>query len=519
MISFILVSVAPQSSQAAVKQGSPCSKISQVQKVGVITFKCMQIGKKKIWQKVSSVNPQSNSSTKSPIQAPTPEVTAKPEPPKVIDYSKLVGQACTLLGETHALLDGNVQCRNAAGKSLKWFKLSATNLVSSQGNREADSIELCKVKDQRTSDMFGLRVGFPLGNNVPRLGKVKVALIPIDFQDTPGTYSALEAITPHVEKVDQWLSQYTNGKLSYDWQISKDWIRNSKGIGDYGVGSTTHFGYFDDRPLVQDLLNSADPYVDFTDVKIVLFVFPRTITDLPIQVIGQNQRLFKTNEGMIGNYWGGGKFAYQRDYEKLLWAIWIHETLHMHGLPLHAPGNGWPLNIGSNQYATSLALDSWQMFLAGWMDEKEIFCKSINNLTINTIELTPIDRKTPGVKSIMIPIGASELLFIESRRAEDFSSELPTWLYGITAVIVDTTKGNDRSQEASGKDNGNDPQYSKYAYYLKSTTGDHELLYLTRGQLDANIFAYEGESFIYKGVKITLEKSGDFDTVKIEKVG
>jgi hypothetical protein len=30
--------------------------------------------------------------------------------------------------------------------------------------------------------------------------------------------------------------------------------------------------------------------------------------------------------------------------------------------------------------------------------------------------------------------------------------------------------------------------------------------------------AYEGEHFLYNGIKISLIKSGDFDTVQIQKV-
>ncbi len=505
---------------AAAKNGSTCSKLGAKAKVGSQTFLCVKSGSKKIWRvqktistQVNPVSPNPTSSASNPVQGtPTPTPT-----PTQIDYKSMENKDCEVLGQKVDLNVEYLECRPIANKKAKWFLLKRIKDAQTP-NLISTPVKECMIKDAR-KDTRGLSSGFPLYKNVPSVGKVKVAVIPIDFEDTVGNYSAEEAINPHVEKVDAWLKQFTSGNLTYDWKITKSWIRNTKSIGSYGVGKTDHFGYFNDQELVQDLLTSSDPQVDFTDVKIVLFVFPRTITELPIQVIGQNQRLFKTNEGTIGNYWGGGKFAYQQDFEKLLWAIWIHETLHMHGLPEHAPGNGWPLTITSNQYGTALVIDSWESFLAGWLDEKSIICLSQNSIGNSTFTLTPLDRNRAGTKSIMIPLSDHEILVIESRRSEDFSIELNPEVYGLTAYVVDTSKENDRTGESSGKDNGNDPAYSKFAYYLNSTSGDHQTIRLKRGMLDTNILAYEGESFIYRGIKITLVKSGDFDTVQIQKVG
>ena len=512
-ITLVFVSVAINA-QAVVKNGANCSKVGSITKAGTKKFICSRVGNKKIWR-VQDAKPKPNplpSTSSSPIPTPTPSPT-----PVQIDPKSYIGKECNWWGDRINIASDWIECRPVAEMKLKWFFVEKTKPDPSL-NSPQNNIQDCMIKDARPVKN-GLSSGFPLFRNVPAVGKVKVALIPIDFSDTVGDYSADGVAQPQIEKVDAWLKQFTNGKLSYDWQVTKDWIRNPKKIADYGVASTTHFGYFDDRELVQDLLNTADPFVDFTGVKIVIFLFPRTITALPIQVIGQNNRVFTTKEGSISNYWGGGKFAYQQDYEKLLWAIWLHETLHMHGLPEHAPGNGWPLTITSNQYATALAIDTWESFLAGWLDEKSIVCIKQSELKDLAVTLTPVDRNQTGTKSVMIPMSDHEILVVESRRAEDFSSELPFGFYGITAYIVDTSKDNDRSAESSGKDNGNDPTYSKFAYYLYSSSGIHPKLRLVRGQLDTNILAFEGESFIYKGVKITLVKSGDFDTIQIQKVG
>ena len=488
---FLMVGTVQSASGASVKKGSPCSKVGSVQASGKAKFKCTKTGNKLLWQPISSTS-------------------------ATVNLKEFENKECSQVGERVLGTSQYLECRSIAGNRAKRFLLSDNKVLITQ-NLGVNNIDDCKLRDQNPP-YTGLSVGFPLRENVPVSGKVKVALIPIDFADTVGDYSAVDAATPHMKKVDTWLKQFTNGRMSYDWQVTPNWIRNPKKISDYGVANSTHFGYFDDRPLVQDLLNAADPVVDFTNVKIVLFLFPRTISDLPIQVIGQNQNRFTTNEATIGNYWGGGRFAYQRDYEKLLWAIWIHETMHMHGLPGHAPGNGWPLSITTNQYGVALAINTWESFLAGWLDEKSILCKKASDVNDFSVTLTPLDRDQEGLKSVMIPLNDHELLVVESRRGEAFSSEMNRGFYGITTYLVDTKKNNDRSQESSGKDDGNDPTYPKFAYYLKSSSGDHGGVQLVRGYLDRNILAYEGEHFLYRGIKISLTKSGEHDTVQIQKV-
>jgi hypothetical protein len=488
---LLVLGITQPVASASIKKGSPCSKVGKIQVSGKAKFKCTKSGNKLLWQSVQNQSTQ-------------------------VNLAESEGKECLFVGDKILGATQYLECRSIAGNRSKWFLLSK-NKETLQQSFESDKLAECRLRDQ-SPPYSGLSVGFPLRENVPVAGKVKVALIPIDFADTVGDYSAINAAKPHMEKVDAWLKQFTNNRMSYDWQVTPEWIRNPKKISDYGVANSTHFGYFDDRPLVQDLLNVADPVVDFTNIKIVLFLFPRTITALPIQVIGQNQKRFSTNEGTIGNYWGGGRFAYQRDYEKLLWAIWIHETMHMHGLPGHAPGNGWPLSVTTNQYGVALAINTWESFLAGWLDEKSILCRKSSDIKDITVTLTPIDRNQDGLKSVMIPLNDHEILVIESRRGEAFSSEMYPGFYGLTTYLVDTRKNNDRSQESSGKDQGNDTAYPKFVYYLKSSSGDHGSAGLVRGILDRDILAYEGEHFLYNGIKISLIKSGDFDTVQIQKV-
>ena len=80
----LIVSVA----QAAVKAGSPCSKLNATATVGGKKYTCIKSGKKMLWNKgvaIASPKPTASptatvSATPTPTPTPTPTVTPKPSP-------------------------------------------------------------------------------------------------------------------------------------------------------------------------------------------------------------------------------------------------------------------------------------------------------------------------------------------------------------------------------------------------------------------------------------------------------
>jgi len=147
----------------------------------------------------------------------------------------------------------------------------------------------------------------------------------------------------------------------------------------------------------------------------------------------------------------------------------------------------------------------------------------VATLKESEVTLRSVDSNLDGVKSIMIKISSHQMIVIESRRKAFWSSAASTLstrefidgFYGVMVYTVDADVQNDRSQE-SGGDSGNDPKYPKFAYFQK-ISDSHISDYDRIGQW--KYVMYEGENIVVNGVKISLVKSGDFDTVKIEKVG
>jgi hypothetical protein len=191
------------------------------------------------------------------------------------------------------------------------------------------------------------------------------------------------------------------------------------------------------------------------------------------------------------------------------------------GLAMHAPGNGIPLSIGANQTGTpegfSGVLDPWELFLLGWLNDSSIFCATKAELNSNAVVLTPIDVKRDGVKTAIVRISDHQVLVVASRRAEEWSAELPKGANGIVVYEVNTTR--DRNDDAvqadaNGSDNGNNPAFSKWAYYLlpDGVPGG----YSVRRGLTEYVLK-KGQSVTFEGVVVSYIDAGADDTIRITK--
>ena len=137
-----------------------------------------------------------------------------------------------------------------------------------------------------------------------------------------------------------------------------------------------------------------------------------------------------------------------------------------------------------------------------------------------------MEREEIGTKAIMIKLSESQLLVIESRRRDRWSSGykgfpgLPVGFYGLIVYKVDTTAkplyGVEEPDGANWKDSS-----EAYAYLIRNQNVDHGFIpgAPQSSPIDRNFIMYEGESLITNGIKISLVKSGDHDQVLVEKVG
>ncbi len=518
ILSIVLLATVAQAATAP-KAGSACKKAGQTMTAGGKKFTCVKSGKKLVWNKgVATAAPKPT-----PSATPSPEPTATPTPaptPTTTPTATPVvqGQECKSKGARETFSDGYFECRPIAQQKLIWFKLSNAPSYPLAANKFSDS-SACKISNTNESKEIGwhLSSSFPLfEKNLPAKGVVKVAIVGVDFSDVKGDGLPGDIATVQMAKVNKFFKQYSNGTLSYEFVFVNKWIRLPQPLSAYKVhgpeGATRTWPDDLGLNLIKDVYKASDPEYNFTDVKSILVVTPRSTPVFYHSALIQyfyNPNLISTaslttNEGLIRNVFVGGGFDYAGNNEEMLWALWIHESVHFHGIYGHAENNGnSTLGVMSNQHGNNPVLPSWDAFLLDWLTPQQLACIPLKSLVDERLTLSPIERDENGLKSIMVNISKDENLVIESRRMEGVSTQDQKGTYGLVVYTVNT--------------NG----YRDYLKLLKVDGAFHgfapAIYKLNAQQTDLNDYVFEGESITYKGVTVKLVSSGDYDTVQISK--
>lgn len=386
----------------------------------------------------------------------------------------------------------------------------------------------CQVKEARITKTQPNNVGFPHSADiVPHLGKHKVILIPVDFSDAPGTAEFLAQQNAQMKSYSAWYKFFSNGRASAEVITSNKWFRASKPSSQYVIGKNIPNAPNNDIAVMdataQDFINATGKTFDFSDSPGIFFLYPK-VNNIGIEssILGRGVNL-QTPQGTKNLfYFGAGKYSYKLESElkkpySRFYGLWIHEILHSQGLALHAPGNGFFTGLGQQQEGPSLTIGMWEQFLLGWLKESQVFCAPVTSLKATTVVLNPLEVSSNKFKTAIVPLNKTQALVVESRRPVGYSSGWDKVDSGAFVYLVDTTKDNDRSNESSGADKGNDMKFNKWAYYLapdgSQMRNSRNFYYQYR-----DYFIKKGQSVTYGGVKITVLKSGATDTIKLEKV-
>jgi len=451
------------------------------------------------------------------------------------------GAPCGQVGLKSIVGSKTFTCVKSGGK-LQWDTGSNKILNSTTYTQspEVASVNDCKLLDQRTNKQQYNNTGFPLTlpnsdpqnpNIIPATGHAKALYIPIDFSDYPGTPQFLKLMNDQAKVFTDWYTYFSNGKLQFDVATSNVWFRAPKKAVDYVIGhgvanGPNNFGKLM-RDAAQDFINASKDTYNFDGVTSVLFFFPENAkTGITNSILGRNEGTLNTPQGPKSLvYFSPGTYSY--DLEKKLkvpnshfWSLWIHELLHSQGLALHAPGNGSRTGLGQEQEMGSTVLDAWETFLIGWMNDNQVYCLPKNLITGQTALLQPIEVKGDGYKTAIVPLDNHRALVVESRRPVGYSNFWNQVDIGTLIYLVDTTKDNDRSQESTGADSGNDPKFQKWGFYLvpdNRVTPKYDGRNFLQVSDLKNWLMKPGDSVTYEGVKITLRSSAAQDAITIEK--
>ncbi len=443
------------------------------------------------------------------------------------------GDTCT--AESQAVIeleDEALECRLFAGNTRKYVQISKNPVPPSQSLSSAP-IEKCRLKDNISQPgiFTGGSVGFPAVGEFPSTGNLKVAVVAVDFPDHPATTDA-KWLEEQIATADDWINRFSNGNLKLDWQFKNTWIRAPKESKYYNWG---HRSFQPDGSLAADgaqnetnlqtqqqmanqLFSAAEAEYNFNDVEYVFFVFPEDIGNKIEH--GPDLRNFQVQTPK-GKYKLGFSFTSGVLHEMGdPWHQWLHEFLHSAGLRGHAPGNEYMYNIMAWDNGPGKAITAWDSFILGWLNNDQVACFDINDLTEQEVVLTSMDTDLPGIRTAIIRLSDHEAVVVESRRKDKYSAGLPDAFYGVQAYFVDTLKGEGRYDWSMDRET----EMKYFAYYLWVDAEDHGVgkpdVMSYNGPMEPgnlNMNGYVGDIFTYKNLQIAITDTGDFDLVNIAK--
>ncbi|MDA8552007.1 hypothetical protein N9K78_01815 [Aquiluna sp.] len=401
-------------------------------------------------------------------------------------------------------------------------------------------VEMCKIPDGRPGYLQGYPrgatvngeqvaggVGFPFTvGRFPIKGEANIILAMVSFEDTDEFVERPDQfLGPQSRKITQWSNFWSQGQFRYNFQIVENWVR---------IPMKSSEATSNDEVLAKQILEQFPPGIDYSSVDgTFIYWAPGLVADdhdFGIRV-GSNENPFVVGEKRPGLFWAPSKWHTETTNGNLTldlkmrytWAHLIHEFLHEQGLNMHAPGNGWQTGLGQNQYPDpgkgffSAALPAWELFIMGWLRDKQIHCLTDKDLVSEQqAVLTPLEISGGDRKALVIETAQSdEFLVVESRRPVGYSewksAERGIFVYRADPTII-------YQDDHSSGDCGNDPRFPKWSYYLfpdsagvdpSSWCGDFRIA-LVR----------EGEKVTYNGIEISLAKSSDNgDVVLVKKVG
>jgi hypothetical protein len=323
----------------------------------------------------------------------------------------------------------------------------------------------------------------------------------------------------------EWYDYFSNGQSKFNVTTIDSWLRMPKERSSYptnaknieATGSTSNQRQ---RMQAQPFIDEISKQVDLRKFSTVFVFYPDGEYALGDFII-RNQP-FQTKEGEHRlNYFSWGRNL--EGMETLKWSYYIHETLHDFNIIGHAPGNGWPLGMMTNQSGISYAINTWEQFVLDWLPSEQIYCDDAANLKTATISLSPVEREDKQTKMAVIKLSPTRAIVVESHGIDKWSSfnfgdrAFPPGFYSVMAYIVDLDK-----QVAAPVNNDssslNNDEWA-WAVWQKVTGGQSNQFNINVGDRKnlAEYVAVLGDSFVIDGVRIKFVGTGDYETIEISR--
>ncbi|MGC5566970.1 M6 family metalloprotease domain-containing protein [Streptomyces sp. FR-108] len=255
-------------------------------------------------------------------------------------------------------------------------------------------------------------------------GTVRALNLMVDFSDAPGQGRALDRFGEFFPQTTDWFRTSSYGRLDYRPQAPiGDWLRMPKPFKEYGIERGAPFdpGY---RELVQDIVSTADPKVNFQDYDLLnVLITPNagpSALDTVLSVTFAGNTEAPVADGVpVAN----ASFVYSRQddgsgtYAETGYRVLPHENGHVFGLPdLYTQDGGGAVghwDIMSEDWGADNDLLGWHKWKLGWLDDSQVGCAASPGTTEHV--LTPLTERGGGGKLLFVPVDAKTGYAVELR--------------------------------------------------------------------------------------------------------
>ncbi|MDA2989151.1 MAG: hypothetical protein O2815_08750 [Actinomycetota bacterium] len=393
----------------------------------------------------------------------------------------------------------------------------------------------CKIADGLPSELLaegrggmwnGMKargpVGFPWrsANYFPNTGSLNMLAVLVAFSDTSKFVdNPHDYWDPQVRQIEKWSTFWSQGAMTFTFDVVDQWVE---------LPFPSFEAPASDTALAAAIVERLPADIDLGSVDAVFLYWAPGITagtrsDFGLRVNSIDERERDPNDPTIRQMvWSSDLYHYEDSglltvdtKRNSLWTHLVHEILHEMNMNLHGPGNGWATGVGQNHYPTqqsgqSVALVAWEQFLLSWMNDEQVHCITPSDLaTTQNVILTPLEVYGGERRVIIVPLSESDVVVVESRRPIGYSA---TWDPSNSGLLVYTVNPQVPEQvDHVPQDCGNDPTYTKWAYYLfpDQETEDPTTWCGARGGVFYPAIVNVGETVTHNGMRIELVHSTD----------
>jgi len=524
--------ITAQISVAAVTPGAKCSKAGATSTYNGKKYTCVKSGKKLVWNKgVAIAKPVPVASptptpVATPTPTPTPTVSATPTPTttEVITaenfrFESLCEKDPFVPTEWAAYQD--FALRNDIFSCARPYRFKmvtqpkTTPLQALTPKSSLNNIESCKLTHGQRDGQIAFSSW--INPKIVMNQRLNVQVIPIEFTDFPSSKTVLADHEKYFNYIKSGYYNISDGQVNVNFKIPSNYFKINKKISSYDTGKRYDHGggiwnwvSMDMNAMFKDIVSAVDPAIDFSNLDLVFFVVPPTTdNDYISHGFPAPYPQLRTAEGFMPYWYFSPPMA---EVNRKSWYgvepfLHLHELMHgMNKLDDHY-GDGefgrTDGDAGTGNWSTMSGMSTdflfWDKWITYMVSDEQVLCAKTDSTSTHWIK--PSNYFGKEEKMLVIPVGSTKVLVVESMRAAGFNLKLPKISEGALVYLVDITKtGHGRGINVLRPASRVGSIYERRDFALS----------------DAPLKL--GESISSNGFKITVVESGDFgDVIKIEK--